>query len=147
MSFKFRLESVLTLREHEEKMAKQKLAGMLSELSVTKIEYKLKQDQLRQRHQPASGTRTLQPVEKAFGNHMLISSQELRHMKMKIRQQEEAVERQRKMVIESNRNVKIIEKLKKKALVEYLHEQNRREQAHQNEIATQMYVKQTTSWI
>ena len=147
MSFKFRLESVLTLREHEEKMAKQKLAGMLSELSVIKIEYKLAQDRLKQRNKPGAGSRTLQPVEKAFGNYMLISSQELRHLKMKVRQQEEAVERQRNAVVESNRNVKIIENLKKKALIEHLNEQNRREQIHQNEIATQMYVKQTTSWI
>ncbi|PWN05176.1 flagellar export protein FliJ [Rhodohalobacter mucosus] len=147
MSFKFRLESVLTLRRHEEKMAKQKLAGMLSELSVIKIEYQLKKDRMKGRDISGAGNRTKQPIEKAFGNHLLISSQELRHMKMRIQQHEEAVERQRNLVVETNRNVKIINNLKKKALVEHLNEQNRREQIHQNEIATQMYVKQTTSWI
>lgn len=147
MSFKFRLEPVLTLRKHEEKMAKQKLAGMLSELSVIKIEYQLKKDRMKTRDLPAAGARILQPIEKAFGNHLLISSQQLRHMKMRIKQQEEAVERQRSHVVETNRNVKIIGNLKKKALLEHLNEENRREQIHQNEIATQMYVKQTTSWI
>lgn len=147
MKFRFRLESVLVIRNHQENIEKQKLASLLSELSVMKIDYERQLTQNHKREIGKNDMQMLQPLVKAAGNHLLISSQYLRHLQMKIRQQEKTINSQRISVAEANRDVKIIENLKKKVLLEHLRELNRQEQIQQNEIATQIYMRQLRSWI
>ncbi|MEX0648320.1 MAG: hypothetical protein WEA56_08800 [Balneolaceae bacterium] len=146
MKFKFKLESILNLRTHKQQAEKQKLAVLLKEKEELDQELKRRLDNIGKITSKASKQKHVnQSMEKMVQHFVLIEGKILNQIREKIMQTKELVLRQRQQVIEADQQLQIIQKLKKKAFVEYLREVERKEQIFQNEIATQIYYKQISN--
>lgn len=143
MNFRFKLASVLKVRTYEVKLEKQKLSLLLRQQSDLESRYRNHMKKIRL----AASEKGKDPVngqnrERMFQNYLLIESRALHRLKATITAKRKEVTAQQKRVIEANRKLQTLEKLKVKALMEFHSEQNRKEQIFQNEIATQMFHRQ-----
>ncbi|MEX0779597.1 MAG: hypothetical protein WD491_06515 [Balneolales bacterium] len=143
MKFKFKLESILRVRMHEEDLEKQKLASLQNEESLLRRQFDERRENLRKVNASRNAMELVNHNrERMMQNYLLEEGQALNKLTQVILKKKEAIDKQRMNVIEANKKFKIIKKLKQKALVNYVHEMDRQDQIIQNEIATQVYYKQ-----
>lgn len=140
MKFKFRFDSVLTVRKHEEELQKQKFANAL------RTKYHLE-------NQIAEISEVMEKYNNAFENklpsgrlgimqhyaHIQDSQQKIWELKNAVNRAEEEVERERLKLIEVNKKTKMLEILEKKERKSFIQEMERVEERQLNEIATQLF--------
>lgn len=146
--FKFKLQSVLNVRLYTEKMEKQNLSGLLNERNNLIKEMDLKARQVKElsgNHADLGENKNVR--EKLVQEFLLSELKGIWELEKQLEIKDSEVAKQRNKLIEANKEVQILEKLKQKELVEYVREEERQDQKFQNEVATQMFYKQEEEWI
>ncbi|HMB99169.1 MAG TPA: hypothetical protein VKM36_11835 [Balneolaceae bacterium] len=146
--FKFKLQSVLNVRLYTEKMEKQNLSGLLNERNnlIKKMDLKVRQVKELSGNQADLGENK-NVREKLVQEFLLSELKGIWELEKQLEIKDSEVAKQRNKLIEANKEVQILEKLKQKELVEYVREEERQDQKFQNEVATQMFYKQEEEWI
>lgn len=143
MKFQFQFESVLKVRRHQEKEEQQKLAtltgkqaqldqacrGLYEKIQAVEVDAVAGQ---------SSGSVPVTEVRRQYEQQHSLRD-ELWALQDEQRELAEAIDEQRKQLMEANRKTKILEKLKSRERAKFLKEQQQIEQNQQNEIATQIY--------
>jgi len=146
--FKFKLQSVLNVRLYTEKMEKQSLSGLLNERNNLIKEMDLKARQVKELSGNQAGLGENKNVREKLVQEFLLSELKgIWELEKQLEIKDSEVAKQRNKLIEANKEVQILEKLKQKELVEYVREEERQDQKFQNEVATQMFYKQEEEWI
>lgn len=140
MKFRFKLETVLKIRAHEEKMEKQRLGVVLNEWQALKDQQKNLENSLSEVH-----SRFIQQPEsdmvkmKQYYGFIHDQHQTIYKLDHDMEKAEEKVIEQRKKLLEANKKTRMLEKLKEKERMKYRQELERMEQTELNEIATQRF--------
>jgi flagellar protein FliJ len=146
--FKFKLQSVLNVRLYNEKTEKQNLSQLFTERNNLISEMELKARQIKGFSENQAGAHESKNVREKLVQEFLLSQlKEIWELEKTLRIKNSQIEQQREKLIEANKEVQILEKLKQKALVEHLREEERKDQNFQNEVATQMFYKPQEEWI
>lgn len=140
MKFKFSLESVLKVREHEEKLQKQKLAQKLSEekqlrKQMAELEEKLKghlekadREEFENLHRLRRHTAHVQEVH-----------QKMKKVNGSLKAVENAVEMERDKLAEVHKERHIMEKVKEEERENFIEKLSRQQQKAMDEIASQSF--------
>jgi len=146
--FKFKLQSVLNVRLYTEKMEKQNLSGLLNERNNLIKEMDLKARQVKELSGNQADLGENKNVREKLVQEFLLSELKgIWELEKQLEIKDSEVAKQKNKLIEANKEVQILEKLKQKELVEYVREEERQDQKFQNEVATQMFYKQEEEWI
>ena len=138
MGFKFRYESLLNYRRHLKDLAQIELARSMEEMAAAKKAL----NSLRSEYDEA--TRVLsQDLKfgmeasklKNYTAYLEWLRENIIHKALEVAEWEEKVEEKREALLEKDKDLKIIDKLKKKDLKQWVGEREAREQKEQNEIA------------
>ncbi|MGF1670546.1 MAG: flagellar export protein FliJ [Balneolaceae bacterium] len=146
--FTFKLQPVLNIQSYNEKLEKQKLAVLLTEKENFAKELQKRSRRLNEYSGKSSaGNKSNRGKEKMIQEFLLAELRAIMEIEKQIAIVDKKINDQRKNLIEANKEVRILEKLKQKALIDYRKEADRQEQILQNEVATQMFYKQQEEWI
>lgn len=145
MRFSFKLEPVLKVRGHEENVEKQKLAFLLREENELRQKYNRKRKRLTEIWE-AKNDKEIEGHhrERMMQNFLMEEERSLGRIKETLKEKKKGIETQKNRVIEANKQVRMIQKIKQKALMQHLKEAEHQDQLVQNEVATQMYLRQHT---
>jgi flagellar FliJ protein len=142
--FQFRLQKLLDYREDKKKLAQEELARRQRELLKIQDEIeKLQKEEQRvlafhHEHQSEKlDVLTLTALE----SYRFFLQERLRSKQQELLQSREQVEEQRKVVVESWKNCRVLEKLKEKSLNAFLQEEKSREQRFIDEISLYGYIR------
>jgi len=129
-------------------MEKQNLSGLLNERNnlIKKMDLKVRQVKELSGNQADLGENK-NVREKLVQEFLLSELKGIWELEKQLEIKDSEVAKQRNKLIEANKEVQILEKLKQKELVEYVREEERQDQKFQNEVATQMFYKQEEEWI
>lgn len=140
MKFKFKLESVLRVRRHEEELEKQKLGILIQKKKNIQISLQKVQDAINALNgeylsETKSDTKSLRKYY-AF----LQDKQEIFwDLKRKVDVLDNDIIVQRQALLEANKKTKMLEKLRSREMIAYVKEMEQKEQLELNEMATQKY--------
>lgn len=140
--FKFRLDSVLRVRRHEEEQQRQRHARVVrqrQELEELREETVSRLRSFNERRNNRVGN-----PQSPFLMRQELSFMEDQHNRLlnidnKIKRVEDKQEKERKRLIEANKKTKILENLESKQRVRFFEDMERLEQKELNEIAIQRY--------
>ncbi|SMO59393.1 flagellar export protein FliJ [Fodinibius sediminis] len=139
MKFEFRYESVLSVRQFRKKKEQQRLAACIQQRNVIRKRYReLREQGAASSRNPESESVSVHEVRQDYEQRHQLQKQlwQLRNKRDKL---EKEVSKQRKRLVEANRESMILEKLKQRERIKFIEHQQHIEQLQQNEIATQMY--------
>jgi flagellar biosynthesis chaperone FliJ len=129
-------------------MEKQNLSGLLNERNNLIKEMDLKARQVKELSGNQADLGENKNVREKLVQEFLLSELKgIWELEKQLEIKDSEVAKQRNKLIEANKEVQILEKLKQKELVEYVREEERQDQKFQNEVATQMFYKQEEEWI
>lgn len=140
MKFKFSLQPVLNVREHREKIQKQKLAEKI----------RIQQDISEQRTKIAAGLEEFlsqKDSHRVYDIHKLRNSyahleqthQVMEKLDRDIEKAEVAVKNERNKLVKAHRDTHILEKAKEREHHSYMKEESRKERIRMDEIAAQFF--------
>jgi flagellar FliJ protein len=140
MPFTFRLEPLISIRDNvlkqkQAELAKAYEARRIIEETKSKIEKNI-EDNLQSAREMQQSRQIDVKFLFATRQHEIFLFAQLEEIRRHIRMIEEEIEVRRNAVIEANKELKIIEKLKKKKHEKYLAEENRKETIQMDEIAS-----------
>ncbi len=140
MKFRFKLETVLKIRAHEEKMEKQRLGLALNEWQVLKDQQKDLENSLTDIHSQFIQHSELDMVRmKQYYGFIHDQHTTIYKLDHEMETAEEKVNEQRKRLLEANKKTRMLEKLKEKERMRHRRDLERTEQLELNEIATQRF--------
>lgn len=140
MKFEFSLESVLKVREHKEKVQKQKLAEKISKkqnLDERKQQLQTKLQRLLDRAE----RREFENIHDFRRNREYIENmrEKVRKLNKSLRSVEQALEKQREKLAEVHKDHNIMEKLKEEEREEFMEKLSRQKRKIMDEVATQTH--------
>ncbi|MDR0609016.1 MAG: flagellar export protein FliJ [Planctomycetaceae bacterium] len=139
MAFQFRLEPLITIRDNTLKEKQGELAKAYEARRI--VEEKQRQLQQELAENVETGRQRLQTgiidIDFLLGlrRHEAYLNAQIEFVHGHLRQIDEEIERRRNAVLEANKELKIIEKLKEKRYEKYRTEENRKETIRLDEIA------------
>ncbi len=140
MKFRFKLETVLKIRAHEENMEKQRLGLALNEWQALKEQQKNLESSLTDVHSQFIQHSELDMVKmKQYYGFIHDQHATINKLDHEMETAEEKVNEQRKRLLEANKKTRMLEKLKEKERMRYRQDLERTEQFELNEIATQRF--------
>ena len=145
MPFQFRLQKLLDYREDKKKLAQEELARRQRELLKIQEEIeKLQKEEQRVLafHREQQSERLDVLTLTALESYRFFLQERLRSKQQELLQSREQVEEQRKVVVESWKNCRVLEKLKEKSLNAFLQEEKSREQRFIDEISLYGYIRE-----
>lgn len=142
MKFTFSLDSVLKVREHQEKIQQQKLAKeMQREKNIQDVQNKVtaKLNQLLK----SDSVNQFESVHsmKRLGSHMMEAHQTMERLNGQKKEAEIAVDRERIDLAKAHKKKHIMEKVKELELNLFSEKVSRHEQIRMDEIASQLFNK------
>lgn len=140
MKFKFRFDSVLTIRKHEEEIQRQKYANALRvkyNIENQKAEIKEVMDKYNHAFEHKLPTGRLGIMQ--HYSHIQDSQQKIWELNNALKRADEEVERERLKLVEANKKTKMLEILETKDRKSFIIEMERMEERQLNEIATQLF--------
>lgn len=141
MKFKFSLAPVLKVREHQEKLQKQKLAEELKkkqEINYLKSEVQEKLNSYLEHKNNSGKAENVQSVQR-HGRHVLQVHELMRQINTELKEAENSVTRQRKKLENAHKNRHILEKVREMEKNVHYGKVMKIEQKNLDEIATQSY--------
>jgi len=146
--FTFKLQSVLNVRLYKEKLEKRQLAELLTERDNIIKEMDLKTERVKDYSGRQGAVEESKNIrEKLVQEFLMGELKGIWELEKQLELKESDILKQRKKLVEANKEVQILKKLKQKELIEYRREEERRDQNFQNEVATQMFYKQQEEWV
>lgn len=140
MKFRFKLQTVLKLRRHEENMEKQKLGLVLNEWQDLKDQKLGIEQSLSSVNQQFMSTSDFNMITmKNFYGFIHDQHNVLHRLDSELETAEEKVTEQRKKLLEANKQTRMLEKLREKEQSRFRREMEHIEQVELNEIATQRF--------
>jgi len=144
MAFSFRLQKLLDHREDQKKLAQEELARRQRELLQVEQELdRLQQEELKllQLHRG----KAMQKVDVynllAIDSYRIYLQERYRRKEKMLRKARQKVEEQRQEVLESWQRCQVLEKLREKALSDFLEEEKLKEQRLNDELTLYAYVR------
>ncbi|MDR0706171.1 MAG: flagellar export protein FliJ [Planctomycetaceae bacterium] len=139
MAFRFRLEPLITIRdntlkEKQGELAKAYEARRIVEDKQRELEQELVENVTAGRQRLQTGTIDIEFLL-GLRRHEAYLNAQIEVVRGHLRQIDEEIERRRNAVLEANKELKIIEKLKEKRYEKYQTEENRKETIRLDEIA------------
>jgi flagellar FliJ protein len=139
MAFRFRLEPLITIRdntlkEKQGELAKAYEARRIVEEKQRELEQELAENVTAGRQRLQTGTIDIEFLL-GLRRHEAYLNAQIEVARGHLRQIDEEIERRRNAVLEANKELKIIEKLKEKRYEKYQTEENRKETIRLDEIA------------
>ena len=130
--FRFRLSSIMRLREHKEKQCREEFGKALSGLTEAEIKEaelaKKKQNITEDLKRRQKGLIELSPL--LLGkDYLQFTIKELQEQRQVVKTKGEELNKARINLIEAMKEKKVLDKLKEKRYQDYLYEENRNEQA------------------
>ncbi len=143
--FKFKLQTLLDLREAREKEIKNELAALLS---IQNIE-RMKQEEYRRKiaSEREKFARTMREGRFSYAESMMFERfVEFGHRVIEVAQQkingmEEEISKVRERLVEASREKKVVDKLRERKLREYQYELNREAAKETDEANQKLYVR------
>lgn len=142
MKFKFRMESILKLRKHQEQLEKQQLAEIMSRKKDLRERRKFHEEKIKQSGDIMTddGYRSLDlSVIRAQYAFKQDQHQEMWRLDGKLKEVEAKAEFQRKKLVDANQRMRMLEKMKDREKLRFMKKLQHLEQKELNEIATQHY--------
>ncbi len=138
--FRFRLESLLRLATSRRDLRRQELAQALQaeRIVLEHIEQLQTQiDQALQQRRPGLGPVDVDALLEAT-RHQLVLLAQKQHMEQQLEQVRQEIQRRRQVLAETDRQVRLLERLKEKQHQRHQYEQLRRQQQVLDEIANNL---------
>ncbi len=147
--FKFRLAPLLKLREsvRDERRSELAEAYHADDLLQQQIDQAKQQMQYLQesyRKQASPGTVDVDRLVESQRHELLLKTQEKQLLQQK-RLLTEEIERRRLLLVEANREVRVLEKLREKQSLRHQDEENRQQVKHLDEVASQRAAREVVS--
>lgn len=140
MKFNFQFESILNVRQHQEKKEQQKLARLLGKDRQLQKEVHADQEKLHSFEQlkPDGQRQTAAEVRHRYELKQDLQ-REIWQKQQEHRKLQQQIEQQRSELIEINKKTQMLEKLKDRERIKFIEHYQQLEQKQQNAIATQIY--------
>lgn len=139
MKFEFQFDALLNIRRHEEKKEQQKLGRLIQQ----QLRLQNRIEQFKARLKKFESTVAGRSQKVAAVRHQYELKQDLQKKIWQLDQKksrlDEAIEQQRRQLMQANRNTRMLEKLESRERAKFIERYQHEEQLQQNEIATQMY--------
>jgi flagellar FliJ protein len=140
MKFKFKLESVLKIRKHEEELQKQKLGVIMQRKQlINKRLQKVRDVMIDMNDQYLSKSQMDVTNLRGYYASLQDNQEVIWDLKQQLSETDKEIIKQRNALLEANKKTQMLEKLKSKALLTFVREMDRKEQLELNEMATQKY--------
>jgi flagellar FliJ protein len=142
-TFRFRLETLLKLRraaldEQRAKLAEAYRAEALLVRRQQEIDQERAENQYHRRSTANTGVVQIDAALQTQRYEMILQAQR-RVLEEQQRKLQDAIEQQRRVVVEADREVKVLEKLRERRLAEYQLAQQSRDIKHMDEIAARIH--------
>ncbi|MEX0945269.1 MAG: flagellar export protein FliJ [Balneolaceae bacterium] len=140
MKFKFSLDSVLKVREHQEKIQKQKLAEeMLKKKKIEDIRLEVSSRLNNYLENKCINHAESVHSLKQFGSHMVEAHQTINKLNGEKKEADKAINSERQDLAKAHKKRHIMEKVREFELNIFSEKVSRHEQVHMDEIASQSY--------
>lgn len=148
MSFLFRFHSLLKLRRHKVATEKQKLHTLLQEEQAIQdtVDY-LTKTLTEIGHKADNQQQTCLNIIRNNYQYIHNKQHTLLELHETLSAAKEATKKQKRTLLDANRNVKVLEKLETREKLKYYKIQQDEERKKLNEIATLMYNRTNETWI
>lgn len=138
MKFKFKYDSLMKVRRHEQKRQQQRLAELMNSHRQLRDKLERLRRNVSAPMEESEQRQTVQGVRRSFQHHMSLLRQ-IWSLEQNLLKLEQEIENQRNRLLEASRKKSMLEKLEAREKMNFVKDLQRREQLRQNEIATQMY--------
>lgn len=140
MAFKFSLESVLKVREHEEKIQKQKLAEeMMKKKKIDQVKEDVQSRLRSYLNSSQSGEAQHIQTIKRHGRHILQTHELIQKLNSEADEADKSVTEVREKLASAHKNRHILEKLKESEQKMFARRLQQSEQKTMDEVATQSF--------
>ncbi|HKJ46944.1 MAG TPA: flagellar FliJ family protein [Balneolales bacterium] len=140
MKFRFKLETVLKIRKHEEELQKQKLGVIMQRKQLINSRLQKIQSVMTEMNDQYL-SKSQMDVRNLRGYYASLQDKQevIWDLRQQLAETDKEIIKQRNVLLEANRKTQMLEKLKSKALLTFVQEMDRKEQVELNEMATQKY--------
>jgi len=140
MKFRFKLETVLKIRKHEEELQKQKLGVIMQRKQLINSRLQKVQSVMTDMNDQYL-SKSQMDVRNLRGYYASLQDKQevIWDLRQQLAETDKEIIKQRNVLLEANRKTQMLEKLKSKALLTFVQEMDRKEQVELNEMATQKY--------
>ena len=140
MKFRFKLETVLKIRKHEEELQKQKLGVIMQRKQLINSRLQKVQSVMTDMNDQYL-SKSQMDVRNLRGYYASLQNKQevIWDLRQQLAETDKEIIKQRNVLLEANRKTQMLEKLKSKALLTFVQEMDRKEQVELNEMATQKY--------
>lgn len=140
MKFKFSLEPVLKVRQHQEKIQKQKLAEEVANQNSIRelrneVQGKLKDYLEEKKNESAVNIHLI----KRHNAHLMVINDHINRLNAQEKEAEKKVDQERSKLAEAFKNLSILEKMKENELGEFVKNEAKADQKFMDELSSQSF--------